>query len=82
MTPDDPVGVQHGNEFEDKDPAERLSARIILTQDEVQETVKNETRRRLTGVNPAAQEKHLRTREENMTDCSGALARVFRSNSV
>ena len=54
------VGVQHGDELEDEHAAQGLGARVVPPQDEGQEAVEHERRRRLPRVHAAAEEEHLR----------------------
>ena len=61
MTADDPVGVEHGHEFEDERPPEGDGPGVVLAQDELEEAVEHEAARRLARVHTTRQEKHLQT---------------------
>lgn len=55
----DPVWVEHRNELEDKHVSQRVSTRVISSEDEVEESVKHEGRGRLPRVHTTAEKKHL-----------------------
>ena len=59
------IGVQHRDQLEDVLSPQLTGARVILTQDEVKEPVKDETGGRLTGVDATRHDVHLE-RENNV----------------
>lgn len=59
MSTYNPVWVEHRNELEDKHVSQDVSARVISSEDQVEEPVKYEGRRGLPRVHTTAKEKYL-----------------------
>ena len=75
------VGVQHRDQFENILSPELTGTRVVLAQDEVEESVEDETGRRLTGVDATRHHVHLK-RENNVQLTTEAVRDQVTSRSA
>ena len=62
VSPKHPIRVQHGNQLEDKVPAQCLRSWVVCPEKEVKQAIEDVTRRGFPWVYTAADENHLSSR--------------------